>query len=289
MLKSLHSDKFQESRLASAAIVGCGWLGQALAKSFQASGIEVRASVRSASKAEELTAPGITPVVARFTGGDDVEKGPAGWLDASVRIVLLPPGRRSPDVEMQHPAVMAQLCKALQDASEAPVLLASATSVYPNLNREVVEDDAADGAQLTASGNAVSTAERVFRAAFPENGTVVRLAGLYGPKRHPGRFLAGKKGLPNGDAPVNLVHQDDAVGIIQAIIQKQLWGRTFNACAPEHPSRKEFYVRAAQELGMDPPVFNNEPTAEFKIVSSAAIVQQAGYRFRHPNPMASGL
>ena len=53
------------------------------------------------------------------------------------------------------------------------------------------------------------------------NTTVIRFGGLIGYDRMPGKFLTGKKDLPNGDAPVNLIHRDDCVQIIYQIIKNE--------------------------------------------------------------------
>lgn len=62
--------------------------------------------------------------------------------------------------------------------------------------------------------------------------------GLVGPGRHPGRFLAGKQGLPGGGQGVNLVHLAD---VISAITQ-----------LPRRPSLQ--FVRACARRGVPPSV-----------------------------------
>jgi hypothetical protein len=43
--------------------------------------------------------------------------------------------------------------------------------------------------------------------------------------------LAGRENLENPDAPINLIHQTDCIGIILKIIEKNSWGETYNAAA----------------------------------------------------------
>ena len=47
---------------------------------------------------------------------------------------------------------------------------------------------------------------------------ILRLAGLVGPGRHPGRFFAGKS-APDGQHGVNLVHLEDVIGAIELLLQ----------------------------------------------------------------------
>jgi hypothetical protein len=56
------------------------------------------------------------------------------------------------------------------------------------------------------------------------------------------RFLAGKENLDNPNAPINLIHQKDCIGIIIKIA-KQAWETTFNAATPYHPSRETYYTQ----------------------------------------------
>ena len=45
----------------------------------------------------------------------------------------------------------------------------------------------------------------------------------------------------NADAPINYIHLKDCIGIINAIINKEKWGKTYSAVAPFHPSKIEYY------------------------------------------------
>ena len=59
---------------------------------------------------------------------------------------------------------------------------------------------------------------------------ILRLAGLVGPGRHPGRF-AGKT-APDGEHGVNLVHLEDVIGAITLLLQAPKGGHIYNICAP---------------------------------------------------------
>jgi len=100
--------------------------------------------------------------------------------------------------------------------------------------------------------------------------TVIRFGGLIGPRRDPGRFFAGKTGIPNGDAPVNLIHLTDCLGLSCALIEKQAFGNIYNAVAPQHPSRAEFYTRAAKHSGLETPQFIAEKKS-WKVIESVNV------------------
>lgn len=116
--------------------------------------------------------------------------------------------------------------------------------------------------------------ESVFHSS---NTTVVRLAGLIGPGRHPGSFFTGKGVQRGRHTPVNMVHQSDAVRAITWILENGLWGETYNVCHPEHPPKGEYYPQMAKQIGLEPPTFSDEIT-DWKIVSSDKLVK-TGFKF----------
>ncbi len=264
----------------SVSVLGSGWLGLALAERLAALGLTVRASTTAPAKLARITAVGATPhriAVGEEVEGDDL----AAFFGADAVVFTLPPSAAA-----DYPVVAA----AVRDASERHgagwLLMTSSTSVHPDLNRTVAEADA--GAQerhpLKRNGPAVLAAEEAFRASDRLGATVLRLAGLYGHGRHPARSLAGRTGLPGGASPVNLVHRDDAVGAIEAVLREGLRGETLNVCADEHPRRDLLYPAVARALGLAPPTFSDAP-APWKRVSNARLKARAGYRFRHPDPL----
>jgi nucleoside-diphosphate-sugar epimerase len=110
--------------------------------------------------------------------------------------------------------------------------------------------------------------------------TVVRFGGLIGDDRHPINFLAGRKNIENPEAPINLIHQEDCIGIIEAIVKQECWNETFNAVAPFHPSRKEYYTQKAMELGLLLPEFVNSKIAFGKIILSDKVKKVLDYHFQ---------
>jgi nucleoside-diphosphate-sugar epimerase len=157
------------------------------------------------------------------------------------------------------------------------LIFVSSTSVYADTNDDVYEGDESPDSYLVQ-------AEHLVREE-PFNTTVIRFGGLFGPNRHPGRFLAGKVDVAGGDAPVNMIHLDDAVGIIAKVIEEQAWNEIFNACADHHPTRSEFYIRMALNANLVPPVFSSEVTRSFKIVSSQRMKDRLQYEFKVPDPL----
>jgi hypothetical protein len=107
----------------------------------------------------------------------------------------------------------------------------------------------------------------------------VRFGGLTGEDRQPVKFLAGRENIENPEGPVNTIHQQDCIGIIEKIIEKQAWGEIFNAVKPYHPSRKEHYTKLALEMGLAEPKFSFEKPSYGKTVSAEKLMTVLGYQF----------
>ena len=272
------------------SILGCGWLGLPLGAHLARQGYPVKGSTTTPEKLKRLEEAGIDPYLLRL--GSEVEGDRArAFFEADVLVLNIPPGRRDPDVRARFGQRIAAVRERLAASPVRHVLFASSTSVYPDLNRVVTEEDATEEdveAAPTDSGKALLEAEGALMADVRYATTVVRLAGLYGYDRRPGRFLAGKTELENGEAPVNLIHRDDAVALFAALIEAgaDVRGETFNAASDVHPTRRRFYAWAAGQLGLDPPTFTDGAPPRYKVVSNEKLKRRLAYRFLHPDPMA---
>jgi nucleoside-diphosphate-sugar epimerase len=156
------------------------------------------------------------------------------------------------------------------------VIFISSTSVYPELNKTITDVNEVD------ESSALYQSEMLFTQCSSFKTTVIRFGGLIGPGRLPSRFFAGKTNIPNGMAPVNLIHLDDCTGIIQTVLQQQHFGETYHAAAPSHPSRSVFYTTAAQKAGLLPPEFIHELKG-WKIIDPVKLEKRIGYTFIHPD------
>ncbi|MCB2410896.1 NAD(P)H-binding protein [Hymenobacter lucidus] len=264
--------------LPTIAVLGCGWLGLPLAQSLVAAGYPVAGSTTTPKQLLTLRDAGITPYLLRL--GPDFSATDADTLrvmltGVEVLILNIPPSKAGPG---GYPALLRPVGSALAAAGVKHVLFVSSTSVYPDEPRRMTEADALASAEAASD---LLRAEGQFTSPHGQwQTTIVRLSGLIGPQRPPGRFLAGRQHVPNGDAPVNLIHLHDCIGLLTSIIQQQAWGYTFNASAAQHLVRRQFYPLAAQQLGLPAPAFQPD-SAGGKIIDSTLIRQVLGYEFQH--------
>jgi len=261
------------------SVVGCGWLGLPLGRRLVDRGLAVKGSTTTEDKLQTLRDSGIEPHLLRLT--PDPSEDPSTLLDADVLFVNVPLPRGVDDRAAYH---MRQM-KALRDATQAEwVIVASSTGVYPNASKVVVEADVPPGGPATVrgdrrpTGDMLQAVEGMWMAA-EHDVTILRFGGLYGPDRHPGRFLAGRTGLSRPQAPVNLIHLEDCIGVVEAVLDHNARNDVFNAVAPQHPSRSEAYTHAARALGLEPPAFDPTDTRTGKQISSEKSQTVLGYTY----------
>jgi len=265
------------------SVLGCGWVGLSLAKRLVEMGHIVKGSTRTATKLAVLHKEGIDPYlieVNRKIKGNNLPH----FFKSGILIINIPPGRKRRDVARSHPRQIEAIIEKALIHKTKRILFVSSTSVYGNVNRIVTEADEPN--PTTASGEALVAAEELLLQQTDFETTIVRFGGLTGADRKAGRFLAGKKDVKNGDAPVNMIHQADCIGLLTEIIAQEKWGYLFNACADEHPTRQAFYTAQAKLQGFEVPQFSKtEALVGFKEVSNYKIKQVLSYEFLKPNPL----
>jgi nucleoside-diphosphate-sugar epimerase len=264
------------------SILGCGWLGLPLAEHLIRQGYTVKGATTRPEKLDMFQEKNIEPYLIRLDPEINKDYDPS-FFKSDILVINIPPGRSRDDVVDFHLAQMHSLITALQNTNIRNVLFVSSTSVYPDLDREVREKDA--GSPVRESGEALLQVEKMWKENTSFTTTTVRFAGLFGADRNPGRFLSGKTLDNNGEAPVNLIHLDDCVGVLSAIIELERWAEIYNACADAHPSKKEFYTAAAKKLDIAPPIFGGKEKGSFKIINSDKLKKELDFAFKYPDPM----
>ncbi len=236
------------------AVLGCGWLGRALAKRLQERHT-VFGAVRSDASVQKLSDAEITPF-------QNPGKKSAFW-DAEVLVISISPRQDYLETLGKLPDLLA--------ASLKQIILLSSTSVYTGLEGTVDETTSLESESIVCRG------EVLFQKLFPQ-GSIVRLGGLMGADRIAGQWPA--KVLQ--DTAVNYIHQVDAVGIIEQLIEQKILGEIINAVAPEHPKRSEVYKMNAEAFGFELPRFEE---GSARIVLSEKVRVLLGYCYRFDDPM----
>lgn len=264
------------------SIVGCGWLGLPLAEHLIDKGFSVKGSTTAIENFQKLEQKKIIPFQIQITNTEILGNNLNDFLNSDILIINFPPKRRS-DIETYYKDQFDQLISALENSSIKKVLFVSSTSVYPDLNREIFENETIE--PVKESGKVLKQVENLLISQPNFETTIIRFSGLIGYNRMPGRFLANKTNVENGNAPINVIHQDDCIELITQIIEQNVWGEVFNASSDKHPTRKEFYTLAANKIGLKVPTFAPENKIKFKIINSDKIKKRLSYSFKYPDPV----
>lgn len=260
------------------SVLGAGWLGWPLAKHLLKLGYTVKTSTTTPEKLHLLQAEGLNPTLLQVDQGQ-VELSDPAFFDTDLIILNIPPSRRRPDVEVWYPTQVQAIVELAQQSGVAKILFVGSTSVYGDVNAEVTEDS--ELKPDTASARALIQAEKMIKASYPGgSSTILRMSGLVGGERKAGRFFAGKRDVPEGNAPVNLVHLDDCIGVIEALIQQAAWGKLYNVCADDHPRKADYYTAQAILEGFEPPTFLPDDALRYKVVSNEKVRRELGYIFK---------
>jgi nucleoside-diphosphate-sugar epimerase len=258
------------------SIIGCGWLGLPLAKSLVENNMTVKGSTTSAVKLALLKNNGINPYLIKLNPTqDDV----SDFFKCDIIVINIPPRNQQED-DYFHEKQLLYLKQEAIKSGIKNIIFISSTSVYPNSNSIVTEIDATYEAKSRA-GISLLKMEDIFRNDTNFSSTIIRFAGLIGPERHPGRFFSNDRPNKGGTLPVNLVHLDDCINVIEKIIEEDIWNETFQVATPDHPLKKDFYSLAADKLGRPLPQFIEEPPLGFKIVNSDWLIARTGYKFKY--------
>jgi nucleoside-diphosphate-sugar epimerase len=251
-------------------ILGAGFIGKSLALSLKQFENEVMVSKRSSNEDVELHEHSV-PIFQMEVGQTKVQH----KIEVEKLVVAYP--LRSKNIERDE---MFNHVKWIVDVFESSklkqVILLSSTSVYPENSGEVDENcfDFREG-----SGLIQWQFEEELRKCFGSRLVVLRLAGLIGATRLPGRFLSGKKNLPNPKSPVNLVHQNDVVRFATEILNRNITNEIFNLCHDYHPRRIEYYNKMAFKLYLQPPTFSDEQIANPKMVLNTKSKGYFGFEY----------
>jgi len=273
------------------SILGCGWLGLPLAKSLLEKGYSVKGSTTSLEKISVLESDGIQAFQIELS-----EKHINGEIDSflqnsEILIIDIPPKLRS-TLSENFVKKIQNLIPFIEKAKIKKIIFISSTSVYADNNSDVTE--ATKPNPETESGKQLLASEILLQNNTNFKTTVIRFGGLIGGNRHPIHFLSGRQNIENPEAPINLIHQTDCIGIIEEILHYAQtreqssnwqsndnwnWNETFNAVNPHHPSRKAYYTQKALELNLPLPEFDQTKRSIGKTILSDKVENVLKHKF----------
>lgn len=261
------------------SILGTGWLGFPLAQALLNDGSLIKGSTTSENKLKTLQTAGIDPFLIAVNK-DQTQGDIAGFLKGSILLIInIPPGlRRDPNADFV--SKIKHLIPHIENSKIEKVLFISSTSVFmdeediPIITQDIIPN------ATSLVGKQLISAEQLLQQNSCFNTTILRFSGLFGPNRHPATMLSGRQDLKNPDAPVNLIHLEDCIGIIRKIIATNSWHTVFNVSFPEHPPKSKYYSTVCKEMGLPFPKYDLNTPSIGKIIDSSKAEEVFDYRFK---------
>lgn len=283
---SVHCDENTPDKALSVGIIGCGWLGKALAANLIAQGASVLATSSQQCNVEQLQKQGIRAQALRLPADTTQLNQHDVFTQQCLVIAITPQFRKG---QTDYGVKVAQLVDAAkQRGITERIILLSSTAVYQGLEGIVDEDTKLDivASKPLEKTQILYAAEQVVLN-LQHQGSVLRLAGLVGPERHPGKFLQAKKALKDSTAPVNLIHQQDAVGLILSLLTNTSPQGVFNGVSDTHVTKAAYYQTAAKSLGLPLPISSADNLLDStRVVSGEKVKRELGYSFIYPDLLA---
>lgn len=285
--------------MAKRLIIGCGYLGERVAKLWAAAGDEVYAVTRRAEQADEWQAAGWHPLIADVTKPETLSELPA--VDTLLIAVGYDRARygndAGPSITEVYAGGIQNVLAALPEKTESGqsprVIYISSTGVYGNAGGDVV-DETTPPDPHREGGKASLAAEQVL-AEHPlgKNGIVLRLAGIYGPDRLPyvKQLQAGEPIAAPGEGWLNLIHVDDAALVTLAAAESPKAPALYCVADGEPVVRKAYYLEVAKALNAPEPQFV-QPAADSpraaraaanKRISNARLVEELNVQLKYPS------
>lgn len=235
-------------------IVGCGYVGLRVAKSWIQSGHRVTALTRSEANAERFSALGLTPVI-----GDVLDRSSLSALPESDTVLYGVGFDRQSGDSMRDVYVdgLRNVLEAIETRCKRLIYLSS-ISVYGQTGGEWV-DESSPCEPNSPNGQACLEAERLLRDRLRDRANILRLAGIYGPQRLLARLAALREGEPlagNPDGYLNLIHVEDIVRSVLACENHGAPGETYLVSDNRPVKRREYYETLAKLISAPAPQFS---------------------------------
>ena len=246
------------------SILGCGWLGKALAIDLVRKNYSIKGSTTSPNKIDGLKSIGIEPSLIDL---NSKQINLTDFLESDILIIA---------ITLKNSQAFSLLIDSISKSKVKEVIFISSTSVYP-LNNSVITED------TPTLSTPLAEIENLFQVNNTFNTTILRFGGLYGYDRAPGNFFKTNKPIKNPEGFINFIHQDDCIAIINQLINQGIGQEALNACSPSHPSRRAFYTQEFEKVGRPTPLFDEDSTNDYKIINSDKMISTLNYTFKYEN------
>lgn len=270
------------------AIIGCGYVGTAIATWLKHQGHDITVTTRTTEKAEKLSSQFKSVYILQ---GNDAEALQLLMENQDVAIICVAADSAN-DYEKTYLGTAKSFNLATKSSAYLKhIIYTSSTSIYGDHQGRTVTESTEPN-PIHSTGKILLDTEQTLMGISSASTRgclskvcIFRLGEIYGPGREISKRLRqlGNSFLPGiGQSFTNLIHIDDIVKAIDFALNNKLEG-VYNLCNDVHLPRKELYRTLAKKLELPEPQWDASKTSIHsgnKIVSNSKL-KDAGFIFSH--------
>ena len=286
------------SAVTDVLIIGCGDIGERVARLERSEGRSVAGLVRSQGSARRLRAAGIQPITADLDDPTSLNNFP---VKDAVVYYFAPP----PDEGVTDPRLEAFVASMTPSNPPQRMVLISTTGVYGDCHGEWVTEDRPPNPQADRARRrlAAETTLQTWNKKSAVPIVILRVPGIYGPGCLPEKRLrSGEPVLREEESPYsNRIHADDLARICIAAARRVHPSLLYNVSDGHPTTMTDFFFRVADVLGIPrPPAISLEEArrrlgegmlsylAESKRIDNRRMREELGVELMYPD-LAAGL
>ena len=249
-------------------IIGCGWLGNKIAKRVSDL-FEIHTTTTSTEKIIDLHNRNFNPFLVEFSDNEDCDYKNL-FSDCDCIIITVPFSQRTPVPVLEQR--FKNIIKFIGDF-KGQLFLCSSTGIYPQIDDIITENSVLEN----LLNQNIWTIEKLMSSTFPQL-NILRFGGLMGDERCFSKYYANKE-IAEPNQYVNHTHFEDISEVFLKLINLKINGETFNVVSPEHPSKIEVFNCQTKNICIE-----TEAEKFGKRVSPEKLINDIHYNFIHPNP-----
>jgi len=267
------------------AIIGCGYVGSAVARIWHTAGNEVTVTTTTADRVAELRK--ISSQVVVFAENDLAS---LQQIVANQDVVLLSIGSKQRTVETYRQTYLEtaqSLVKAIANSQVKQLIYTGSYGIINDKSGKTIDETVAVNPRDEFGEILRQTEQVLLSAANPDlKVCIFRLTGIYGPGRELIRIfrrVAGTTRPGEGESYTNWVHLEDIARAIDFAKDKQLNG-LYHLNSDEYLTMKVFFNKLFQAHNLPPVVWDSSQTNTrgYNMKLSNAKLKNEGFSLAHP-------